>query len=249
MATEPVTPLELVAIALSRELRDGELYIVGGASPVPLAAGLLAQATHAPNLTVLTGSGGVNPRPATLPPSGGDATLVLTAEAIISIDDIFDYTESGAIDVACFGGIEVDQYGNFNLDRTAGFHGPGLVNAGIPMTLGRFLLFVPNPSPRNMVPAVFHASGAGTRWPDGGSVIGRRGRGPELLLTPLCAFIFDGEGLAVLSRLAPGASTDQVSRSISFPLRVSPLLEPFPTAGADELDFLRSLDRYGLLSN
>lgn len=246
--TEPASPLELVAVALARELRDGELYIVGGASPVPLAAGLLAQTTHAPNLTLLTGSGGVNPRPATLPPSGGDAALVLTAEAMISIDDIFDYTESGAVDVGCFGGIEVDQYGNFNLDRTAGFRGPGLVNAGVPMTLGRTLLFVPNPSPRNLVPAVFHASGAGTRWPDGRPVVGRRGHGPELLLTPLCAFRFDGEGLAVLSHLAPSASIAQVSESIGFPLRASSPPEPFPTPTAGELALLRSLDGDGLLS-
>lgn len=242
------SPLQLATTVLAHELRDHELYVVGGASPVPLAAGLLAQATHAPNLTVLTGSGGVNPRPPKLPASGGDGSLLWHAEAVVSIEDIFDYTESGAIDVGCFGGIEIDQYGNFNLDGTATFRGPGLVNAGIPMTLGRVLLFVPKPSSRNLVISVFRPSGLGTRWPDGSPITHRRGGGPELLLTPEAAFRFDASGRAVLAALAPGRTVDEIKPTTGFDVRAEARLGTLATPSAEELAFLEGIDGDRLLA-
>jgi acyl CoA:acetate/3-ketoacid CoA transferase beta subunit len=121
--TEPdLSPRELMAWLLAQRLADDELLIVGGASAVPMAAGLLAQRTHAPNLTLLTGSGAVNPRPSWLAPAGGDYEYLRTAEAHFTMEDVFDDTERGRWDVAIFGGIQVDQYGNFNLTRVGGTH-------------------------------------------------------------------------------------------------------------------------------
>ena len=75
-----------------------------------------------------------------LPPSGGDAEYVRTAEAFFTMEDVFDDTERGRYDVAIFGGIQVDAFGNFNLTRIGApggpprLRGPGFVNAGIATT-------------------------------------------------------------------------------------------------------------------
>ena len=56
-----LTVRELLGIAISRALKDGEVVLTGAASAVPLAACLLAQARHAPALTIL--GAGVNTSP------------------------------------------------------------------------------------------------------------------------------------------------------------------------------------------
>ena len=139
---------ELMVCELAARLHDDEIVIIGGASPVPMAAALLAQRTTAPDLTLLTGSGAVNPRPSHLAPSGGDYAYVAGAEAYFTMEDVFDDTERGRWDVGIFGGIQVDPYGNFNLTFVGGtlaaprFRGPGLVNAGLPASIARSMLCV-----------------------------------------------------------------------------------------------------------
>ena len=128
------TTSELMACELAGRLRDDEIAIIGGASPVPMAAALLAQRSTAPDLTLLTGSGAVNPRPTHLAPSGGDYAYVAGAEAYFTMEDVFDDTERGRWDVGIFGGLQIDRHGHFNLAFVGGFRGPGLVNAGLPRT-------------------------------------------------------------------------------------------------------------------
>ena len=126
-----VSTRELMACVLATHLRDGEIVIIGGASPVPMAAALLAQLTHAPNLTLLTGSGAVNPRPSRLALSGGDYVYVESAEAYFTMEDVFDDTERGRWDVGIFGGIQVDRHGNFNLTFVGGtLEAPGVPWSG-----------------------------------------------------------------------------------------------------------------------
>ena len=52
-AGRELTVPERMSIAISRELNDGEVVLTGAASAIPLAACLLAQARHAPSLTIL----------------------------------------------------------------------------------------------------------------------------------------------------------------------------------------------------
>ena len=53
--TGPASVLELMVFTLARDIRDGETAFVGGViAEIPLAACLLAQRLHAPNLTLYT---------------------------------------------------------------------------------------------------------------------------------------------------------------------------------------------------
>jgi len=226
-APEPAAPRELLACLLAERLRDGETMIVGGASQVPMAAGLLAQRRHAPNLTLLTGSGAVNPRPRSLPPSGGDAEYVRTAEAFFTMEDVFDDTERGRYDVAVFGGIQVDAYGNFNLTRIGvpgeppRLRGPGFVNAGIATGAGRFMLLVEQHSPRVLVERVDFASGAGSRRPDGTPYPeARRGGGPDHLVTSLACLRIGDDGRFELATLHPGVEPATLVERTGFALDV-----------------------------
>ncbi len=247
MIDPPLSDRELMACLLADRLADGELLIVGGASTVPMAAGLLAQRRHAPNLTLLTGSGAVNPRPRRLAPSGGDHEYLRTAEAHFTMEDVFDDTERGRWDVAIFGGIQVDAFGNFNLTRVGGtperpaLRGPGFVNAGIATSAGRFMLLCERHTPRALVEAVDFASGAGARRPDGRPYPpGRRGAGPDHCVTSLaCLRIGDDGRLRVTSR-HPGVTARQLHERTGFALELPDEVPVTPTPSAEQVAELRA---------
>ena len=247
MSDPPLSDRELMACLLADRLADGELLIVGGASTVPMAAGLLAQRRHAPNLTLLTGSGAVNPRPRRLAPSGGDHEYLRTAEAHFTMEDVFDDTERGRWDVAIFGGIQVDAFGNFNLTYVGGtlarptLRGPGLVNAGIATSASRFMLLCEHHSPRTLVERVDFASGAGARRPDGRPYPpGRRGAGPDHCVTPLACLRIGGDGRFGVASLHPGVTAAQLRERTGFAVRIAGDVAVTPMPGPEQVAELRA---------
>ncbi len=186
---------ERMAVLLSRELRDGWTFAVGARSTLPTAAGMLAQATHAPSLTVLCGGIYVNPRRLVPFAAGYDCH----PDSVGDFIDVYQLTERG-VDAICYSGMQIDRFGNLNLhwvDRPDGsrFRGPGIANTSFGHTAGRTLLWVERHEPRILVPEVDFASVVGLR---------RRGRtraelglpnlGPALLVTPSVLFeARDGE--------------------------------------------------------
>ena len=256
VAAPPLSERELMACLLADRLHDDELLIVGGASTVPMAAGLLAQRTHAPNLTLLTGSGAVNPRPRWLAPSGGDHEYLRTAEAHFTMEDVFDDTERGRWDVAIFGGIQVDAFGNFNLTYVGGtlehptLRGPGLVNAGIATSASRFMLLCEHHSPRTLVARVDFASGAGARRPDGGHYPpDRRGGGPDHCVTPLACLRIGADGRFGVASRHPGVTAEALCAQTGFALPDADAAPSTPAPPRDQVAALReAVDPTGTLN-
>lgn len=246
MSAAAATTGELMAWLLSRRLNDGELMIVGGASQIPMAAGLLAQLSHAPDLTILTGSGAVNPKPRWLAPSGGDYEYLRTAEAYFTMEDVFDDTERGRYDVAIFGGIQIDAFGNFNLTQVGPpsqpprLRGPGFVNAGIANYGNRYMLLAESHNPRSLVERVDFASGAGARRPDGsGYPEDRLGGGPDHLVSPLACMEIGAEGRFEVVSLHPGVNAEELVRQTGFEIGVYDDLPPTPLPDSELLEILR----------
>ena len=153
-----LTARERMSIAISRDLKDGEVVLTGAASAVPLAACLLAQARHAPGLTILGAGVYINPR--RLVPeftAGWDCAPV----AIADMSDVFAVTELG-IDVMFYGGMQIDQYGSVNLHyvptASGVLRGPGLANCALGHTAARTILYTERHDRRTLVEAVDYAS-------------------------------------------------------------------------------------------
>lgn len=211
-----------MACRLAGELRNGEVVVVGGASVLPMAAALLAQRTSAPDLTVITGSGAVNPSPGQLYPSGADHHYLDSAEARLTIDDVFDHTEKGVFDVICLGGFQVDRTGAVNLtmipgdDSLPAFRGPGLVNVGVTSTVDRVLLCMNRHDTRTFVNKVDYVSSAGSGVARYANRMARRvGVGPSFCITPLACFGFE-EGQMVLESVHPGVELATVEARTGF---------------------------------
>ena len=97
--TQPVdyTPEELMAVVISREVRDSETVGVGAVSPIPAAGCILAEQLHAPHLTlIILDCEEYYPFPA------GSSELHFMAQR-------------GELDLFFLSGIQFDRHGNFNL--------------------------------------------------------------------------------------------------------------------------------------
>jgi glutaconate CoA-transferase subunit B len=239
---------ELMTVLLARELRDGDLAVTGASSLVPVAACLLAQRTHAPNLTLITPAGVVNPQPTRLYRSASDGRWVEGAEAVGTAYDLFEMSENGRLDVMFYGGVQIDKRGNINLTGTGyqdsgrpRFRGPGLANTSFAVVSKRILLFSAAHTARTFVESVEfltaagHLDGAGAR-----ERLGITTEGPVLCVTPLVTFDFDEEKSMRVRSIHPGVDPAQVVANTGFELLGGPWPETTPPA-PEELDILRNL--------
>jgi glutaconate CoA-transferase, subunit B len=224
---------ELMTVLLARELRNGDLAVTGASSLVPVAACLLAQQAHAPDLTLVLPSGVVNPRPGRLYRSASDGRWVPGAEAVGNGYDLFEMSENGRLDVMFYGGVQIDKHGNVNLTATGldqgpgpGFRGPGLANTSFAVVSGRIILFSSTHTPRTFVDRVEYLTAAGHL--DGGTSRADAGittAGPVLCITPLVTFDFDEEHHMRVRSVHPGVSAEQVIDRTGFALPTQP---PWP---------------------
>lgn len=236
-----------MVVALARELRDGDVCMTGTNSEVPVAACLLAQQLHAPNLTLILPSGIVNPRAGRLYRSAADGRWLEGAEAVGSGYDLFELSENGRLDAMFYGGVQIDRYGNINLTRVGGFRGPGLANISFAVTARRTYLYAMSHTRRTFVERVEyltapgHLSGGGSR-----QAAGIDTEGPVFCITPLACLGFQ-EGRMVVRTVHAGVSADDVVDNTGFDLGPTGWPET-PTPSADELEALREqVDMTGAL--
>jgi len=112
-ATATYTADEMMAVAAARRLTDDNVCFVG--IGLPSLAANLARHTHAPGCVLVYESGTIGAQPVELPLSIGDGDLADTADAVVSVPEIFGYwLQSGRIDVGFLGAAQIDRYGNLN---------------------------------------------------------------------------------------------------------------------------------------
>lgn len=252
-----VAPAELMAIAMAREIVDGDFAGVGAAGHVPFAAMRLAQLTHAPNATFFSGgSGAVNPRPKSLYSTSSDFRNLLAGEALIPMEDVVDFETSMRFDLGFFGGMQIDKYGNVNMAVIGDWEkpkvrGPGTVGTIFMGGFKRVFLFTYNHSARTYVDKVDFITGPGHLT--GGSARREALRpesiGPVLVVTPLAVMDFEEETkLMRLRSYHAHSSVDEILENTGFDLIVPDGVGPTPAPTDDELGILRGvIDRAGLL--
>src|SRR5438552_30922 len=104
---------EMMIVAAARELAGQRVCFVGVG--LPNIAVNLAQRTVAPELELVYESGAFGARPARLPLSIGDPTIVTGATAVVSMLELFGYyLQRGLIDVGFLGAAQIDRFGNIN---------------------------------------------------------------------------------------------------------------------------------------
>ncbi len=118
-----VSPEELMTINSARELRDGQVCLVGVGPPN--AAANLARRLQAPGCVLVYESGAIGARPVRLPLSIGDDDLAETALELVSVVEMFNlWIGGGRIDVGFLGAAQIDPHANLNTTAIGGYEHP-----------------------------------------------------------------------------------------------------------------------------
>jgi glutaconate CoA-transferase, subunit B len=239
---------EMMTVSAARALRDGMTCFVG--IGLPSAAANLARATHAPGLVLIYESGTIGAKPGLLPLSIGDGILAQTADAVVSVPEIFNYwLQPGRIDVGFLGAAQIDKFGNINTTVVGGDYGnpkvrlPGAGGAPEIAASCREVIVVVRQNRRSFVDRVDFVTSVGYgAGPGDRERLGLTGAGPRQIITDLGVLEPDPETLEfTLTGRYPGVTVEAVREQTGWDLAVaaSPQLIAPPTA--PELAALRDL--------
>jgi glutaconate CoA-transferase subunit B len=238
------TAAELMTVNAARLLLDGDAVFVGVG--LPNLACNLAQRTHAPNLMMIYEAGVVGARPARLPLSIGDPTLVSGASLVCSMYEIFTlYLQRGNVDVGFLGGAQIDRYGNINATVIGDYDSPKvrLPGSGGSMEIAgwanRCYIITPHQKRRFPEKVDFATSAGFLNGRAERQATGVRGGGPQAVVTNLGILTPDVSGEMILSALHPGVTVEQVQQNTGWPLRIAESVRCTDPPTPEELRILR----------
>jgi glutaconate CoA-transferase, subunit B len=238
---------EMMSIAAARTLRSGVACFVG-VGPPSLAANL-ARATHAPGIVLVYESGTIGAKPTRLPLSIGDGELADTADAVVSVPEIFNYwVQPGRIDVGFLGAAQIDRFGNINTTVIGTYEHPKtrLPGAGGAPEIAastKQVIVIVKQSTRTFVErldfitSVGHRIGQMTR-----QQLGFTGAGPTTVITDL-GMLGPNPTTSELTlmQLHPEVTVEQARAATGWPLAVATDLLSTPPPTEEELMVLRRL--------
>ena len=249
--TAGYTADEIMTVSAARALRDSTTCFVG--IGLPSGAANLARATHAPGLVLIYESGTIGTKPDRLPLSIGDGVLAETADAVVSVPEIFNYwLQPGRIDVGFLGAAQLDKFGNINTTVIGAYQAPRtrLPGAGGAPEIAascREVIVIVRQSRRalvervDFVTSVGHGSGPGSR-----QRLGLTGAGPQKIITDLGVLEPDSRTCEfVLTGLYPGVTLEEARERTGWDLAARPDLATLPPPTDTELAALRSFTTAG----
>lgn len=234
MSVLTYTADEMMAVEASRRLHDGTVCFVG--IGLPSLAANLARATHAPGCVLVYESGTIGAKPTELPLSIGDGELADTADAVVSVPEMFAYwLQGGRIDVGFLGAAQIDRHGNLNSTVIGDYDSPkvrlpGAGGAPEIATSVRDVFVMLRQSPRTFVERL-----------DFCTTLGERVR---FVVTDL-GVLEPREGELTFTRVHPGVEPDQAREATGWELRVADDLAPTDAPSDAELAALRALKTKG----
>jgi glutaconate CoA-transferase subunit B len=246
------TASELMTINAARLLRDGETVFVGVG--LPNLACNLARRTHAPNLVMIYEAGVIGARPARLPLSIGDPTLVSGACSVCSMYDIFSlYLQRGNVDVGFLGGAQIDRFGNINATVIGDYQKPKvrLPGSGGSMEIAawanRCYIMTPHQKRRFPEKVDFRTSAGFLGGRSERENAGVRGAGPQAIVTNLGILQPDETGELILTALHPGSTIEQAAENTGWQLKIADELLHTNPPTTEELRILHEeLDPQGI---
>jgi glutaconate CoA-transferase subunit B len=235
----------MMIVAAARALAGVHTVFVGVG--LPNIACNLAQRTVAPDLELVYESGVYGARPARLPLSIGDPTLVTGAISICSMADLFGlYLQGGRVEAAFLGGAQIDRFGNLNTTVIGDYAHPKVRLPGsggaceIAVNAQRLFIIMRLKGRAFVERLDFLTSPGHLKSTGERAALGLSGHGPEVVVTDKSVFTFEkvtGE-MALLS-LHPGVELAEVRAVVGWEIKVAPGLQETEPPTAEELRLLR----------
>ena len=225
---------EVMAVEAARRIPDGAVCFVG--IGLPSLAANLARRTHAPDCVLVYESGTIGAKPVELPLSIGDGELAETADAVVSVPEMFAYwLQGGRIDLGFLGAAQIDRHGNLNSTVIGDYDRPSVRlpgGGGAPeIALGvRDVFVMLRQSRRAFVDRIDFTTSLGDRV--------------RVVVTDL-GVLEPRDGELTLTQLHPGISVDTAREATGWELRVADDVRETPPPTSAELAALRSLRTKG----
>ena len=227
---------EMMIVAAARELAGQRVCFVGVG--LPNICVNLAKRTVAPDLELVYEAGVFGARPARLPLSIGDPTIVTNATAVTSMLELFGYyLQGGLIDVGFLGAAQIDRKANINTTvigdyATPKTRLPGSGGACEIAQNAKSVFVIMRQSPRSFVDKLDFWTSLGTRV--------------QVVVTDLGIFHLD-DGEMRLDSVHPGVTLEQVRAAMGWEPRVADDLAETPAPTDLELRMIREeLDPSGV---
>jgi glutaconate CoA-transferase subunit B len=240
-------PGEVQTVAAARALRGKRSVFIGVGRPS--TAAILARMVHNPDLVLFYESGTIGAKPFRVPLSIGDGELAETADAVVSVVEMFDYwIGPGRVQVAFLGAAQVDRHANLNSTVIGDYEQPKtrLPGAGgapeIALGCPEVVVIAPH-SPHTFVEQVDFITSVG--YGDGPGArerLGPRGKGPTKIITDLGILEPDPETKELtLTHLHTGITAEQAREATGWDLQIAADLKTTDPPTEDELNKLREL--------
>jgi len=242
------TAEEMMSVEAARALAGHRSCFVG--IGLPSTAANLARRVHAPDLVLIYESGAIGAKPSRLPLSIGDGELALTADAVVSVPEVFNYwLQPGRIDVGFLSAAQLDRYANLNTTIVGGDYAhprvrlPGSGGAPEIAASCREVCIMVRHGLRTFVERVDFVTSVG--FGDGHDArekLGLRGRGPVRVVTDIAVLEPDPVSRElVLTRVHPGVEVADVRAATGWDLKVADEVAVTEPPTDEELTVLRRL--------
>jgi glutaconate CoA-transferase subunit B len=225
----------MMAVEAARRLSSDTVCFVG--IGLPSLAANLARRTHAPGCVLVYESGTIGAKPAQLPLSIGDGELAETADAVVSVPEMFAYwLQGGRIGVGFLGAAQIDRHGNLNSTVIGPYETPKVRlpgGGGAPeiATSVQDVFVMLRQSARTFVDELDFTTSRGDRV--------------RVVVTDL-GVLEPRHGELTLTQLHPGATVEQAVAATGWELRVADDLRQSDAPTEEELRALRALETKGV---
>ena len=246
--------LEMIITVASKEIRDGEICVIG--QGVPMAAGAIAKKNHAPNAIILTEAGMIDLEIFQNLEDIGDPGCSKGFSYSIDLFDTFTtIVNRGYVDVCLLGAAQVDKYcninstvvGDYHLSRRAHFRLSGCGGANefsghskrviLTMVGGKFkenLDYMTSPG-----------------WMSGGDSRKKAGLegGPDSLITKWGIFRFEEESKEMyLAGIFPQTTIEEIQQEVPWDLKtaedIGKKFEKLEPPTLEDLEFIRDFEPF-----
>jgi len=225
---------EMMAVEASRRLTNDSVCFVG--IGLPSLAANLARRTHAPACVLIYESGTIGAKPEHLPLSIGDGELAETADAVVSVPEMFSYwLQGGRIGVGFLGAAQIDRRGNLNSTVIGDYDRPKVRlpgGGGAPeiATSVENVFVMLRHSKRTFVPELDFTTSVGDNV--------------RVVVTDL-GILEPRDGELTLTAVHRGVGVEDVFKATGWKLHVSADLQKTAPPTTEELHALRALESRG----
>jgi glutaconate CoA-transferase subunit B len=225
---------EMMAVEAARRVADGTVCFVG--IGLPSLAANLARRTHAPDCVLVYESGTIGATPTKLPLSIGDGELADTADAVVSVPEMFAYWLQGnRIDIGFLGAAQIDRHGNLNSTVIGDYDHPKVRlpgGGGAPeiATGVRDVFVMLRQTPRSFVERLDFTTSVGDRV--------------RVVVTDL-GILEPNDGELTLVGVHPGVDVEDVRAATGWDLRIADDVRITDPPSDIELSALRTLEPKG----